>query len=222
MASWEAPIFRAAAAVWYKTGMRWTPPVIGGRVRIAFVLFPNLTALDLIGVYDPVTRLRSMGFQPDLAWDLCALTPEIADDRGLRLTPTRVGAPLTGYDLLIVPGGAGVRPLLADPAFVAWLRTAADVPLKASVCSGALLLGAAGFLTGRRAATHPRAHDDLAPFCAAVVGERVVDEGEVVTAGGVTAGIDLGLHLVARLAGADVRERIQRQMDYPGVAVAAS
>jgi cyclohexyl-isocyanide hydratase len=184
-------------------------------MRATFVLFPNLTALDFVGIYDPLTRLRSMGFWPDFTWDLCALVPDIADDRGLRLTPTRVGAPLAGYDLLVVPGGAGVRPLLADEAFLGWLRTATAVPLKASVCSGALLLGAAGFLAGRRATTHAGSYADLAPYCAAVARERVVDEGAVVTAGGVTAGIDLGLHLVERLAGADVRARIARQMEYP-------
>src|SRR5687768_7092634 len=100
-------------------------------MRAAFILFPNLTALDFVGVYDPLTRLRSMSLMPDFDWDLCALTADIADDRGLRLTPTRVGSPLAGYDLLVVPGGAGVRPLLAEVAFLDWLRTAAEAPLKA-------------------------------------------------------------------------------------------
>ena len=88
-------------------------------------------------------------------------------------------------------------------------------PLKVSVCTGALLLGAAGFLQGRRATTHPSAYQELEPYCGEVVRERVVDEGDVVTAGGVSASIDLGLHLVQRLAGADARRRIAAQMDYP-------
>ncbi len=78
-------------------------------------------------------------------------------------------------------------------------------------------LGVAGFLVGKRATTHPNAFDDLVPYCAAVVNERVVDEGDVVTAQGVTSSIDLGLHLVARLSGSEVRVRVAKQMDYPYV-----
>lgn len=184
-------------------------------MRIAFVLFEELTTLDFVGVYDPVTRLRTMGFMPQLDWELCAPAAEVRDDKGLRLAATRPGAPLEGYDAVIVPGGFGTRALKDDPAFVAWMRTAADVPLKVSVCTGALLLGAAGFLHGRRATTHPAAFALLRPYCAEVVDARVVDEGDVVTARGVTSAIDLGLHLCTRLAGAEAVQRIRAQMDYP-------
>ena len=139
----------------------------------------------------------------------------MADDRGLRVGPDVVNEPLTGYDLLFIPGGFATRSLQHDAAFIAWLKSAASVPLKISVCTGALLLGAAGFLQGRRATTHPSAHAELAPYCRTVVSERVVDEGEVITAGGVSASLDLGLHVVQRLSGRDARERIARQMDYP-------
>jgi cyclohexyl-isocyanide hydratase len=83
------------------------------------------------------------------------------------------------------------------------------------VCTGSLLLGAAGFLRGKRATTHPAAFEALRPHCARVVDDRVVDEGDVVTARGVASSIDLGLRLCERLAGAEVRERIALQMDYP-------
>jgi cyclohexyl-isocyanide hydratase len=90
------------------------------------------------------------------------------------------------------------------------------VKLKTSVCTGALLLGSAGFLTGKRATTHPNAFEELKPYCAAVVVDhRVVDEGGVVTAQGVTSSIDLGLHLVERIAGREARVRMAKQMDYP-------
>jgi len=185
-------------------------------MRVAFVLFDGLTTLDFVGIYDPVTRLQSMGFVPDLTWELCARTPEVRDDKGLRLTPTETGSTLAGYDLLIAPGGFGTRPLKDDPAFVDWLRSGEAVPLKASVCTGALLFGAAGFLRGRRATTHPNAYDLLRPYCAEVVTDaRVVDEGPVITARGVTAAIDLGLHLVGRIAGAEAAAQARRQMDYP-------
>ncbi len=181
----------------------------------AFVLFDGLTALDFVGAYDPITRLRSMGFREDFSWDLCAFRTPVHDGRGLHFTPDRVGAPLGDYDLLVVPGGHGTDTLQNDEAFLEWLRTAAPVGLKASVCTGSVLLGAAGFLTGRAATTHPNATDELAPHCARVADDRVVDAGDVVTARGVSAGIDLGLYLVRRLAGPSVQSQIAEQMDYP-------
>ncbi len=184
-------------------------------MRAAFVLFDRVTALDFVGVYDPLGRLRTMGLLPDFAWSVCALRPEVTDDRGLRFTPDVVGGDLAGFDLLVVPGGHGTRGLVTDAEFLGWLRTADGVPLKASVCTGALLLGAAGFLAGLPATTHPDAVGELAAYCGEVRRGRVVDAGGVVTAGGVTAGIDLGLHLVGRLAGAGARRRVARQMDYP-------
>ena len=183
-------------------------------MKVAFVIFDRMTALDFVGVYDPVTRLKTMGLMPQLSWDVCSQTPEVADDRGLAFTPTKVGGPLGGYDLLIVPGGFGTRALVDDARFVGWLRTAAPCGLKASVCTGSLLLAAAGFLEGRRATTHPNALRELGRYGVSVVAERVVDEGDVVTAAGVTSAIDLGLHLVKRLAGGEGEERIRRQMDY--------
>jgi len=184
-------------------------------MRAAFVIFDGMTALDFVGAYDPLGRLRTMGVLPDFEWSVCATTGTVADDRGLRFLPDLVGGSLERFDLLVVPGGHGTRALRHDPAFVAWLRTAAGVPLKASVCTGALLLGAAGFLAGKPATTHPSARRELEPYCGEVRSERVVDAGGVVTAGGVTAAIDLGLHLVRRLAGAEAMRRLARQMDYP-------
>jgi cyclohexyl-isocyanide hydratase len=114
-----------------------------------------------------------------------------------------------------VPGGFGTRTLQHDRSFLDWLKTAQSARLKVSVCTGALLLGAAGFLQGRRATTHPSAYKELKPYCAAVVEERVVDEGDIITGRGVSSAIDLGLHVVQRLAGADARDRVAAQMDYP-------
>ena len=184
-------------------------------MKVAFVIFNRMTALDFVGVYDPVTRLKAMGLLPQLSWDICAYTKEVTDDKGLAFTPTKVGEPLRSYDLLIVPGGFGSRELVDDAPFIEWLRTAAPCELKASVCTGSLLLGAAGFLEGRRATTHPNAFQELARYCARVVeDQRVVDEGDVVTARGVTSAIDLGLHLVERFVGGEGKERIRKQMDY--------
>lgn len=124
-------------------------------MRVAFVIFDRMTALDFVGVYDPVTRRRSMSLMPGLSWDTRAYTRRVAGDRGLAFTPDSVGEPLRGYDLLVVPGGFGTRALADDAGFVEWLRTSEPCGLKASVCTGSLLLGAAGFLKGKRATTHP-------------------------------------------------------------------
>ncbi len=183
-------------------------------MRIAFVIYDGITALDFIGVYDPLTRLKSMGFLPDLEWQICAHTEPVRDGNGLHFTPTKVGGSLATYDMVVVPGGFGSRKLVLDADFLAWLKTAEACKLKVSVCTGSLLLGAAGFLEGRRATTHRSAFDQLRGYCSAVVDDRIVDEGEVITARGVTSAIDLGLYLCEKLAGREAAGRIRQQMDY--------
>jgi cyclohexyl-isocyanide hydratase len=174
-----------------------------------------MTSLDFVGFYDPVTRLKSMKILDDFEWRICAMTSRVVDDRGLRIEADAIAEPLGAYDMLFVPGGFGTRTLQHDERFVEWLKTAYPARIKVSVCTGALLLGAAGFLRGRRATTHPNAYRDLAPYCATVVRERVVDEDDVITAGGVSSSIDAGLYVAERLAGPDARARIAAQMDYP-------
>lgn len=184
-------------------------------MKAAFIVFDRMTSLDFIGFYDAVTRLKSMKILDGFEWRVCAVTPQIVDDRGLGIRVDAAAETLSGYDLLFVPGGFGTRSLQRDAGFVDWLKSASDAPLKISVCTGALLLGAAGFLKGRRATTHPSAYAELEPYCGRVVRDRIVDDGDIITARGVSSSIDLGLHLVERLAGVDARERIAAQMDYP-------
>lgn len=185
-------------------------------MRSAFVIYDGMTTMDFIGVYDALTRLKTMGFREDFAWEVCAATPVVVDGTGLQIVPGRVGRSFAEFDLIIVPGGPGARRRAGDADFVAWLQTASACPQKVSVCSGSLLLGAAGFLRGRRATSHRTAQADLAQYCETVLDERIVDEGDVITARGVTSSIDLGLYLVERIAGREVREKIQWQMDYEG------
>ena len=187
-------------------------------MKVGFIIYDGMTALDFIGVYDPVTRLNTMGFLPDLHWEVCARSMTVEDGAGLAFIPTKVGEPLHVYDMIIVPGGYGSRKLVDDGTFIEWLRTAAPCQLKVSVCTGALLLGAAGFLKGKTATTHRSAFNDLKPFCASVVDRRIVDEGDVITARGVSSSIDLGLYLCEKLAGREAKERIRQQMDYEHVA----
>lgn len=184
-------------------------------MRLGFVVFDGLTALDFVGMYDPLTRLGTMDILDDISWEICARQPQVTATGGLTMRVDAIDEPLDDYDILLVPGGSGNRPLLADHAYIEWLRTAAAVPLKASVCTGSLLYGAAGFLDGHRATTHPGSYDRLGTYCDDVVRERIVDDGDIVTAGGVASSIDLGLHLIERLTDMDTRNRIATQMDYP-------
>jgi len=184
-------------------------------MKIAFVVFDRMTSLDFIGFYDPITRLKSMKIIDDFEWRICATTQHVTDDRGLRIEADAVAELLSSYDILFVPGGFGTRSLQQDSNFIDWLRTAGPARLKISVCTGALLLGAAGFLRGKRATTHPSELKELEPYCREVVRDRVVDEGDIITAGGVSSALDLGLYVAQRLAGPDARTRIAAQMDYP-------
>ena len=184
-------------------------------MKIGFVIYQGMTALDFIGVYDPLTRLKTRDFISDLEWDICAYSSEVKDNTGLAFAPTKVGESLGEYDMIVVPGGFGSRKLVDDADFIGWLRTAESCGLKVSVCTGSLLLGAAGFLEGKKATTHPDAFGELRKFCSEVVDLRVVDEGDVITAGGVSSSIDLGLYLCRKFRGRDASEKIRRQMDYP-------
>ncbi|HEV8471336.1 MAG TPA: DJ-1/PfpI family protein [Methylomirabilota bacterium] len=183
--------------------------------RIALLAFPRLTFLDLIGVYDALRRVTPMAIAPDVSVTIVGTQPEIADDSGLVVRAQAVMPDLAGYDLLFAPGGFGTRPLMKDAAFVDYLRTWGDTRPLASVCTGSLLLGAAGYLRNLRATTHHHALDDLKPLCREVVANRrIVDEGRVVTAGGVASSLDLGLYLVEKYWGAPARETIAAQMEY--------
>ncbi len=184
-------------------------------MKVAFIVFDNLTTLDFVGFHDPITRLKTMGYLPDLEWSVCAQTPEVTDGTGLRLIADEIYQPLEGYDMIFIPGGMGTRSLKDDEEFIDWIRTATPCRYKVSVCTGSLILGAAGFHEGKSATTHPAAYDLLAAYTPKVVRERIVDEGDLITGGGVSSSIDLGLYLCERFAGTEARTKIQKQMDYP-------
>ncbi len=184
-------------------------------MKIGFIIYDGMTLLDFVGVYDPVVRLKSMGFLSDLKWQICARSSQVKEGSGLVLMANSVAQPLDTYNMIVVPGGIGSRNLTKDAGFIGWLRTAEPCGLKVSVCTGAFLLGAAGFLKGKKATTHPSALEELREYCSQVSESRIVDEGDVITAGGVTASIDLGLYLCGRLAGYQAQKRARQQMDYP-------
>lgn len=180
-------------------------------VAIGFLVFPNITQLDLTGPFEVLSMMP--GAQMHLVWK--TLAPVRAGGGGLVLQPTTTFADCPPLDVVCVPGGAGMNALLTDAETLDFLRRqAASARYVTSVCTGALVLGAAGLLKGRRAATHWMSMDFLPAFGAIPVNERVVIDGNVITGGGVTAGIDFGLRVVAALAGEDVARRIQLGIEY--------
>src|SRR5688500_14226088 len=171
-------------------------------MKIAYIIFDGITWLDFIGVYDAVSRLKSMGYMKDLSWDICSFTGTCADNFGLKIIPDVINQPLDSYNAIIVPGGHGTRTLVKDAGFINWIKTAKDVQYKMSVCTGSLILGAAGFLHSKRATTNFLEYETLKQYCAEVVKERIVVDGNVITAGAVSSSLDLGLYLCETWAGA--------------------
>lgn len=187
-------------------------------MKFAFVVFDGMTMLDFIGVYDPITRLKTMGFVKDIDWDIVAYTEKVTDTSGITITPDKTGVSLKDYDMIVIPGGFGSKALCKDEGFLNWLRTAAEVKLKVSVCSGALLLGAAGFLNNKRATTRFDALKDLEEYTSQVVNKRIVEDDGVISSMGCSSSIDMGLYICRKLAWDEIANRIRKQIEYqPGV-----
>lgn len=184
-------------------------------MKMAFVLFDGMTTLDFAGFFEAITWMGIMGAKENVTWEFCSNKEEITDDRGLTVKVTHVYPDLSDYDLLFIPGGFSTRSLRFDSAFITWLQTSANVTYKVSVCTGALLLGAAGFLHEKKATTNPSAYELLTPYCSEVVKKRIVRDGNLFTGGGVSASIDLGLFVIESLTDSDFVQQVQEKMDYP-------
>jgi len=179
-------------------------------LRIGCLIFPRMTQLDLTGPFEVFSRVPDA--QVLLLWK--TLEP-VEADTGLRLLPYATLRDCPPLDIICVPGGPGVNALMEDAEVLAWLRDRAGTArFVSSVCTGSLVLGAAGLLRGKRATSHWGARDLLATFGATPAAGRVVRDGNVFTGGGVTAGIDFALTMVAELAGAPVAQAIQLQIEY--------
>ena len=186
--------------------------------NLALVMFSGQTHLDFVGFYDCMLRLKAV--RPQFEMRFCSREQQVSDSGGLTIDAGEITTDIGGFDAVFVPGGMATRRLRDDAGFISWLATARDAKYKFSVCTGSLLLGAAGFLRGRRATTHPFCYDLLAPYCADVVHERLVREnlpagGEIITAGGVSSSIELGLCVIEKFAGVQAREAAAAAMDYP-------
>jgi transcriptional regulator GlxA family with amidase domain len=180
-------------------------------MRIAILIFDRLTALDAVGPYEVLSRLP--GAELHFVDKRAGL--KRTDTGALGVHADLALAELPDPDVVLVPGGRGSRPLMEDPEVLDWLRASHEVSTwTTSVCTGALVLGAAGILNGRRATTHWGYLDRLAELGAEPVAERVVEDGKVITAAGVSAGIDMALVLASRIAGDEVAQAIQLGMEY--------
>jgi cyclohexyl-isocyanide hydratase len=178
--------------------------------RSGLIVFPNLTQLDLTGPYEVLARLP--GAETLLLWKS---RDPVRSEHGLTILPTATFSTCPRLDLVLVPGGAGINPLLDDAEVLAFLRrAAAEARYVVGICTGSLVLGAAGLLRGRRAGTHWMSRDLLPAFGAEPVAERVVIDGNLFTGGGVTAGIDVALSVAAAVASRQTAEAIQLAIEY--------
>ena len=190
--------------------------------NIGFVIFPGITQLDFTGPFEVLSRLATppslsapSKFPQARTYTVAKTMLPVSSDRGLGIMPDCTFQTCPPLDLICVPGGPGVVAALADGETVDFIRRQGEhARYVTSVCMGAFLLGAAGLLQGRRATTH-WAYVDLLPLVGAShENGRVVRDGNVFTAGGVTSGIDFAFHIVAELAGPEVAQAIQVGIEY--------
>jgi putative intracellular protease/amidase len=180
-------------------------------MKIAIPLFDGITALDAIGPYEVLSRI------PGAEVSFVAAEPgqKRTDNRMLGLSADVAMADLTDPEILVFPGGYGTRALMKDAGTLDWVRTVhAGSTWTTSVCTGSLVLAAAGVLEGLEAATHWLSLDILREYGATPVGRRVVEQGKVITAAGVSSGIDMALLLASHIAGDAVAQAIQLAIEY--------
>lgn len=187
-------------------------------LRVGVFVFDDAEELDVVGPYEV---LSSWAQHSALRPEVVTFSPDGSGVRlakGLRLVPDHGIDDVGPLHVLVYPGGRGTRALAADSAHLAWVRRMrATTPLMTSVCTGALVYAAAGLLAGRPVTTHWGAFDELAAFDPSALPDaeaRFVDDGDVITSAGVSAGIDMALHLVARLESVEVARSVRRGIQY--------
>ncbi|MDD2763802.1 MAG: DJ-1/PfpI family protein [Opitutaceae bacterium] len=189
------------------------------RRNTAILIFDDVEVLDFAGPFEVFAVTDQL--HEHTAWNTFTIAESPGTVRavnGLKIVPDHTLESTPPPDVLVVPGGFGTRALLKRPALIEWIRTRAQrAEIVMSVCTGALLLAKAGLLDGLRATTHHGALDllrELAPVAAIDPSQRFHDNGKILTAAGISAGIDCSLHVVARLLGSAVAEQTMRHMEY--------
>ncbi|WP_432507134.1 DJ-1/PfpI family protein [Kineococcus arenarius] len=187
--------------------------------RIGVVLFDGVEELDAVGPWEVLAHWTRT--HPEDGWDVTCLSRDgaaVTCAKGLTLMAHHSFADAPALDVLLHPGGRGTRTQLHDGEHLDWVRRRrAEVPLMTSVCTGALVYAAAGLLSGRPATTHWGSLDLLSELDLSIEvrpDDRFVDDGDVITSAGVSAGIDMALHLVARLAGTERARQVRRDIQY--------
>jgi transcriptional regulator GlxA family with amidase domain len=179
-------------------------------MNIAILLFDNFTALDIVGPYEVLNKL------PDSK--ICLVGPEkkeYTDMYGLRISADDSIEGVSQADILLVPGGSGIDNLVKNQKIIDWIqRIDKSTKWTVSVCSGALLLAQAGLLSGKNCTTHWKRKDTLRKFDVTIKNERYVQDGKIVTSAGVSAGIDMALYLVSKIAGDQSAKLIQLGLEY--------
>lgn len=186
-------------------------------MMVGYIVYTDTTECEFVCVNEALGKVRQLDFPDPPVATVVGVTPRVVGWNGIVIEPDTVYGDVTtdAFDLLVVPGGQTSRTVRYNSDFMAWLRTWNRTKPIASVCSGALILAEAGFLEGRRATTHTLAMGQLAEYSGVtVVKERVVEDGGVVTAGGIMAAFDLGLHLVEKFWGPDARRAVAHQDEY--------
>jgi cyclohexyl-isocyanide hydratase len=177
---------------------------------VNMVLVKDMVQLDLTGPYEVLSRVP--GWKVELV--ASSLDP-VRTDRGLTILPTITRDAAKLPDLFVVPGGTGIDTAMVDPAWIEFARDQANAAKHVfGICTGSLLLAAAGLLTGRKAGAHWQARDLLARFGAIPCHDRMVTDGKYYTSGGVTSGIDMALRVVGDIAGKETAQKIQLQLEY--------
>jgi transcriptional regulator GlxA family with amidase domain len=179
-------------------------------MKIAYVLYEDFTALDLIGPYEVISAWPDV----ELHWVATSAGP-VRTDRGMQILPTTLPAEMLDPDVVVIPGSSLPLGPLGDEALLQWVRDVAPgAQWLASACTGAGVYGAAGVLAGKRATTHWGFRENLKAMGVEVVADRVVFDGKFVTGAGVSAGIDMALALTARVHGEDLAKAIQLAIEY--------
>jgi transcriptional regulator GlxA family with amidase domain len=187
---------------------------------VSIFVFDDVEVLDFAGPFEVFGVARTPTDEPLFTVQTVAQTAgEVRARNGLLVTPSHSFASAPAADLVVIPGGFGTRPLMHRPEVLGWIRkSAAKAEIIASVCTGSLLLAKAGLLAGQAATTHHsrlEALREVDPTITVRAGARFVDGGRIATAAGISAGLDLSLHLVARLHGAETARRTAAYMEYP-------
>jgi transcriptional regulator GlxA family with amidase domain len=187
--------------------------------HIGVLLFDDVEELDAVGPWEVLASWTK--FFPDDGWSVSCLSRtggSVTAAKGLVMGAHHAVADAPPLDVLLHPGGVGTRPMLRDVEHLDWIRKQrASVPLLTSVCTGSLVYAAAGLLAGRPATTHWASLDllkDLEPTVEVRADDRYVDDGDLITSSGVSAGIDMALHLVARLVSVDRAREVRRYIQY--------